>query len=285
MDKNDILNEIRQVMVDYEDDHPSVDNNDHAVIQNILQEINRNNEYGRSFRNIEDLSQYHIRGAGTIVAEYIGELKSQLVRACLLHHLMGNRTHRCLRVKNCKEIVWKLFENYLCSEEEFDSRIFHSYDNAFAVLKPKEYSMELVELSKDPCLFNVLPRTMGMLAAWQIPSFEEILVDYFSHPQRIREYLSNDSVPKKFRMNEITIRKEIDWWEHSGKYVVIAGLRHYPSSKTAVMLKQYAIDLEEEMKQMLLKCTDRYSKADVRYRYSDLLKTVQKSISQIESSL
>ena len=51
------------------------------------------------------------------------------------------------------------------------------------------------------------------------------------------------------------------------------------------MLKQYAIDLEEEMKLEILKCTDRYSKANVRYRYSDLLKTVQKTISQIESSL
>ena len=76
--------------------------------------------------------------------------------ALLLHHLLGNRAHRCQRVKNCKEIVWKLFVNYLHSEEEFDSRILHSYDNAFAVLKPKEYSMKLVELSKDVCLFNSL---------------------------------------------------------------------------------------------------------------------------------
>ena len=179
MNKNDILNEIRQTMVDYEDEHPSIDNNDCAVIQGILQEINRTSEYNKLFRNIEDLSQYHIRGVGTIVVEHIWELKSQLTRALLLHHLLGNRTHRCQRVKNCKEIVWKLFVNYLHSEEEFDSRILHSYDNAFAVLKPKEYSMKLVELSKDPCLFNCLPRTMGVLAAWRLPDFEEILLDYF----------------------------------------------------------------------------------------------------------
>lgn len=81
MNKIDILNEIRQVMVDDEDEHPSVDNNDHAVIQNILQQINKNNEYGRLFRNIEDLSQYHIRGAvktiisTTINTHYISRIK------------------------------------------------------------------------------------------------------------------------------------------------------------------------------------------------------------------
>lgn len=286
MNKNDIINQIRQTMVDYEDMHPSVDVDDQAIVQRILQELQLKigDEY-EPFRNIEELSQYDIPGAGPIVAKYIRSLKSQMDRSCLLHHLLGSRAHRCARVKNCTELVWQLFLDFLSSDAYFDTSILNAYNNAFARLKPKQYSAELLELSKNPYLFNNMPTTMRMLASWQFPGFQDILLDYFMHPQRIAEYLSEYSLNGQVHIDEEQIKKEINWWEHSGKYTAISGLKYYPSEQTSAMLKQYADNLEEEMKVELGKCADRYAKSDVRYRYSSLLKTLRESILYIEKEL
>ena len=72
MNKIDVINKIRQSMVDCEDAHPSVDVEDQAIVQRILQELQLKigDEY-EPFRNIEELGQYDIPGAGPIVAKYI----------------------------------------------------------------------------------------------------------------------------------------------------------------------------------------------------------------------
>ncbi len=285
MEKIDIINGVHLAMAEREDIHPSIDMGDQAVIQSILREIKLINESNVSFRNIEDLSQYHIRGAGAIVAKYIWALKSQTARAGLLHHLMGNRSHRCARVKNCNELIWKLFLDYISSDDCFDSGILNDYDNAFAALKPKEYAKELIEVSQNPCLFNNLPRTMRMLASWRQPAFEDVLLDYFTNPQRIDEYLSRYSMDQRIRMDDDRVKREIDWWQKSGKYITISGLKYYASEKTEAMLTQYASDVEQEMKMELQKCTDRYEKSDIRYRYSSILKTVHDSLSYIKETM
>lgn len=282
MNKTDIINRIQLAMVEHEDTHPSINVDDRTVIQSILYEIKLINESNVSFRNIEDLSQYHIRGAGSIVSKYIWALKSQTARSGLLHHLMGNRSHHCARVKNCNELVWKLFLDFLSSGDCLDSGILNDYDNAFATLKPKEYVMELVEVSKNPCLFNNMPRTMRMLASWQQPGFKDVLFDYFTNPQRIEEYLSRYSMDKRIHIDEDRIKREIDWWQKSGKYTTISSLKYYASEQTAAMLTQYASDVEKEMNMELQKCTDRYAKSDVRYRYLSILKTLHDSILYIE---
>lgn len=285
MDNIDIINRIQLAMVDREDTHPSIDIDDQIVVQSILHEIKLSNESNISFRNIEELSQYHIRGAGSIVSRYIWALKSQTARAGLLHHLMGNRSHHCARVKNCNELVWKLFLDYLSSDDCFDSSILNDYDNAFATLKPKEYIMELLEVSKNPCLFNNMPRTMRMLASWQYPDFKDVLLDYFANPQRIAEYLSSCSVNKQIHMDENRIQREIDWWQKSGRYTTISSLKYYASEQTAAMLTQHASDVENEMKIELQKCTDRYAKSDIRYRYLSILKTLRDCVSYIEREI
>ncbi|MBE5792226.1 MAG: hypothetical protein E7322_08755 [Clostridiales bacterium] len=285
MDNIDIINRIQLAMIEREDTHPSIDVGDQAVIQSILHEIKLINESSVSFRNIEELSQYHIRGAGSIVSKYIWALKSQTARSGLLHHLMGNRSHHCARVKNCNELVWKLFLDYLSSDDCFDSGILNDYDNAFATLKPKEYATELIEVSKNPCLFNNMPRTMRMLASWQEPGFKDVLFDYFMNPQRIEEYLSKYSMDKRIHMDDDRIKREIDWWQKSGKYTTISGLKYYASEQTAAMLTQHASELEKEMKIELQKCTDRYAKSDIRYRYSSIQKTLRDSISYIEREI
>lgn len=286
MNKNDIVNEIWRTRVDYEDTHPSIDIDDQAVIQSILLELNPElgDEY-RLFRNIEGLGQYYVPGAGPIVAKHIWALKSQMARSSLLHHLIGNRYRRCARVKNCNELIWQLFQDFLSSDAYFDTSIFNAYDNAFTRLKPKEYGEELIEIAKNPYLFNSLPATMGMLASWQLPGFQCILLDYFLHPQRIAEYLSQYSLEGRVHLDEERIKREINWWEHSGKYSAIHGLRYYGSEQIETMLTQYAADLEEEMKIELGKCKDRYAKSDIRYRYSSLLKTLRESILYIEKEI
>ena len=286
MNKIDIINQIRQSMVDCEDAHPSVDVEDQAIVQRILQELQLKigDEY-EPFRNIEELGQYDIPGAGPIVAKYIRSLKSQMARSSLLHHLLGSRAHRCARVKNCTALVWQLFLDFLSSDAYFDGSILNVYDNAFARLKPREYSAELFELSKNPYIFNSMPATMDLLASWRLPDFQGILLDYFTHPQRIAEYLSEYSLNGQVHIDEEQIKKEINWWEHSGKYTAISGLKYYPSEQTAAMLKQYADNLEEEMKAERGKCADRYAKSDVRYRYSSLWKTLRESILYIEKEL
>lgn len=285
MNNIDVINRIQLAMVEREDTHPSIDIGDQIVVQSILHEIKLINESNISFRNIEELSQYHIQGAGSIVSKYIWALKSQTARAGLLHHLMGNRSQHCVRVKNCNEHVWKLFLDYLSSNDCFDSSILNDYDNAFATLKPKEYIMELIEVSKNPCLFNNMPRTMRMLASWQHPDFKDVLLDYFANPQRIVEYLSSYPVNKQIHMDENRIKREIDWWQKSGRYTAICGLKYYASEQTASMLTQYASDVEKEMKIELQKCTDRYVKSDIRYRYLSILKTMQDCISCIEKEI
>ena len=74
MNKNDIINQIRQTMVDYEDTHPSVDVEDQEPLFSVFCRNCRlkiGDEY-EPFRNIEELSQYDIPGAGPIVANTSG---------------------------------------------------------------------------------------------------------------------------------------------------------------------------------------------------------------------
>lgn len=279
MNKIDIINKIRVAMVDCEDICPSIDKGDQAVIQSILHEIKIIDESNRSYRNIEELNQYHIQGAGTVVAKYIWALKSQAARAGLLHHLIGKRSYHCARVKNCNELVWKLFLDYLISDACLDSGILNDYDQAFATLKPREYATELVEVAKNPCLFNSMPKTMCMLASWQQPDFIDVLLDYFANPQRIEEYLS------QYTLDEDMVKKEVNWWQHSGQYTTIIGLKYYSSEQIAAMLTQYARDVERKMNTEIHNCPDRYAKADIRYRYLSILKTLRDSISYIEKKM
>ena len=167
MNKIDVINKIRQSMVDCEDAHPSVDVEDQAIVQRILQELQLKigDEY-EPFRNIEELGQYDIPGAGPIVAKYIRSLKSQMARSSLLHHLLGSRAHRCARVKNCTALVWQLFLDFLSSDAYFDGSILNVYDNAFARLKPREYSAELFELSKNPYIYLIACRQQWI--CWRV---------------------------------------------------------------------------------------------------------------------
>ena len=283
MDKQSILEMIKDREAQLDIEKPILTAADQALMQNMIREINE--AVGGRLRGYSDLVDQYIQGAGEIVAQYIFRFEAQATRASLLHHLVGNKTYSVKPVKDAAEIVWQLYTAYRNSEEFAVWTIRMEYDDAFARLRAKKLADHLIESVRNPLEFNALPRTVKMLATLMRPELEEILLDALADPGKMEKYLKTPAVREQFGFDQQQVEKECRRWSTTSVLKAVVGIRYYPSERALDLLRLYESGKQAEMQQKLLSCKTRTERYDVQYDYGNIQKIVSESIGQIEHAL
>ena len=279
MDKKDVIALIKDHEAKLDIEKSVLLPADDVLIHDMVREINA--AVNGRFRGYSDIVDQYIQGAGEIVLKYIFRLEKHMTRASLLHHLVGNKTYAIKHVKHAPEVVWRLYEAFRDSEEYVDWGIQQYYDDAFVRLRSKALAARLIASIRNPLEFSALPRTVKMLATWKNPELEPILLDVLEHSEKMEAYLQTQDVRERFAFDDQQIERECRRWSTTAVLKAVIGIQHYPSQRAIQLLRQYEADKLEEMQQKLLACKSRTEKYDVQYDYSHILKTISKSIEQI----
>ena len=283
MTKDAIIQMIRDHEAQLDATSPVVSNQDAAVLDSMIQEINE--VCGSRFRGYSDMANFLIAGSGDIVAKWIFHVQSHMIRASLLFHLVGDRQNGMKPVRNCADLIWRLYSEYRASSEYFDRRIQMEYDAAFVALRSKALSAYLVHVADNPLEFCWLPRTMKMVASWKPTGFSEVLRKALEQPEAMNMYLRAQSADVKLRDSGDSLERECERWKETASFTAVIGLKHYPSEQNLALLKSFAQYRETEMLEKLAQCQTRTEKYDVEYDYKYGLKVIAKSITHISQAL
>ena len=163
--------------------------------------------------------------------KYILLFSSESAKMELLHHLVYDR------IANCGDLLLHLYKDYLQSKattsdvlgkEEF-------YDNAFWRLKSKRMANDLLELISDPSNAYALPLTLQMISSWRYPCLLERLLEFidFDNSQEaddLRAYHNYHFICRELRISAISC------------------LRYYPTSEVLTLLREYANDIDNDIR-------------------------------------
>lgn len=193
---------------------------DYMIFQKMLKEIN---SLGYTFNYLCEIEAFKIPGSGEIIAKYITEFYSETTKAYLIPNMYLNLGKKCST---------KLFDMYLhfknsneCPSQEAKKHPVHiyvRYDNAFRWLKPKSIKADLVKLAENPIDFCLLPFTMRLLARWELPEMENLLLDYAT-----RNYEKH--------MRE-------------SRFTALNGLRYFPTEHSISILEKGLQDDNEDIR-------------------------------------
>lgn len=283
MDKKDIIVLIKDHEAELDIEKPIMLPADGLLIQDMVMEINT--AVNGRFRGYSDIVDQYIQGAGEIVLKYICLFEEQMVRASLLHHLVGNKAYSIKAVKHAPEIVWKLYEACRDSKEYAVWGVQRYYDDAFVRLRSKVLADRLIESIKNPLEFSALSRTVKMLATWKKPELEAILLDVLENPKKMEEYLKAPAVQGRFGFDQQQMERECRRWNTISVLKAVVGIQHYPSKRAIQLLRQYEVSKQAEMQEKMLACKTRTEKYDVQYDYGHIQKIVSKSIEQINKAI
>ena len=204
---------------------------DRALFNEMAREVNET--VGTNFHYIAEFQFYVIPGAGSIIAKYINQFQSLIIRCDLMHHLVSDR------VENCADIVYEqylAFENSDFYNRQCSSRSYVAIvlDNAFRKLKPKKLKKQLIVAVQNPMNACLLPFTMRMLASWKIPEMDALCQDYLQYPVfSERDFVFEEDVP---------FEKRSAFVQYENKqlfFTAMECLKYFPNSENMARIEKY----------------------------------------------
>lgn len=229
MDNAEKAKFLLSLRIDEELDNSPLSEEDQVVLSSLLHEINV--LLGTSISTFAELASLHLHGCGEIVAKYILLFSSESAKMELLHHLVYDR------IANCGDLLLHLYKDYLQSKATTSDVLGREefYDNAFWRLKSKRMANDLLELISDPSNAYALPLTLQMISSWRYPCLLERLLEFidFDNSQEaddLRAYHNYHFICRELRISAISC------------------LRYYPTSEVLTLLREYANDIDNDIR-------------------------------------
>lgn len=215
--------------------------NDRAILDKLFHEINLQTSINLHY--LAELDYYKIPNSGIILRKYIHQFESESVKGYLLPHIINDR------LKNSDVLVLELYVNFRSScfyiappNKPAPAHIYTRYDTAFARLKSKKIATELIRIIQNPRDAYYLPLTTEMLAKWQIPEMEEILLNFFESYKisSLDIGIEQKSNHKYFPSLE-TIQRQL-------RFLAIRNLKYFPSFSTYNKLKHLEMNCDDDIR-------------------------------------
>lgn len=213
---------------------------DKEVFQTMLHEINFT--LGTNICYLAEIDSFNIKGAGTIMAKYITEFRSESVRAFLIPQMVADR------ISDCDKIVFRLYQHFRASDEYISkpehpspAHIYVRYDNSFCKLKPKRLAFELLELIQNPRDAYYLPFTTRMLASWKCADMLELLLSYADNEWITAADVGIDDEKESYYPPLTAIKREL-------MFTAILSLKYYPSREAKMLIETFANSKDRDVK-------------------------------------
>lgn len=189
---------------------------------------------GHFFFDFADFCAAPVCGAAPVIESCIFRFHSQAIRASMLAPLTADPP------ENCDALILELYRGFQVSVEYISHpgyppprHITVQFDRAFCALAPRHMAQDLLHLLSNPRDAYYLPGTLKMLASWQMPELEEILIQ-FMDGYIVNQYrLGIDDTRLHYLPSVETIRRELE-------LSAMNCLRHYPTPRTIAVLSRYA---------------------------------------------
>lgn len=204
---------------------------DQSLLVELFKEISRYT--GIQVRFLAEIDLLEIKGAGTIIDQYITAFSSESVKAYLIPHMVLDKVSDCDKKVLALYLGFKTSSEYVLPLTQLSpAHICVRYDAALRKLRPKRLTIELGELICNPRDAFNLPFTVRMLSSWKVPDVEKLLLSYLSP-------LVNDDIVGGVLKN-IDNLQTLAYMERELLFTAIYGLRHYPSTTAKEAIERCA---------------------------------------------
>lgn len=214
---------------------------DRVILDELFPELNA--LFQTDFHYLAELDAYSIKGAGELFLKFIDRFESEYIRAILMMQLIEDG------VKYAEREVLRLYQHFKSSDEYISKQnqpssahIYVKYDNAFRKLKPKKLKDDLVSLIVTPRDAYYLPLTTQMVASWQIPELQDVLIAYLDGSDITSESVGLPADADGYYPSLDTIKRQI-------KFSAILGLKYYPCDKVRNLLAECSADADKDIAQ------------------------------------
>jgi hypothetical protein len=213
---------------------------DKEILKKMFAEINL--QTGSEYNYLAEVAELAMRGAGSIMAQYVDLFDSESIRCYLIPHIVSDGVRCSMEIVLQSYLRFRTSKEYISKAgEPSPAHIYVRYDNAFKSLKPKRLAAELYAIVKEPRDAYYLPLTVRMLSSWKIIDMEELLLAFLGGTSITAESvgLGADGCEEYYPSLD-TIKREL-------RFTALAGLIHFNTERTFKAIESVIHDADEDI--------------------------------------